>query len=74
MAQPIPADSLDKALATIEADVLPALSTLLQAVADKAVAGTAYDARSAERRDMSRQIIELTRFLAAVTADACDQS
>ena len=41
MAQPIPADSLDKALATIEADVLPALSTLLQAVADKAVAGTA---------------------------------
>ena len=73
MAQPIPADSLDKALATIEADVLPALSTLLQAVAEKAATGPGYDARSAELRDMSRQIIELTRFLAAVTADSYTQ-
>ncbi len=58
----------DKALDSIDADVLPALSVLLGSVTDaaKAEPGISFDARSAELRDMNRQIIELTRFLAAV--------
>lgn len=67
MVQPAPFDPIDKALAAIEADVLPALSALLESVSVKAGDGPDYDARSFELRDMSRQIIDLTRFLAAVT-------
>ena len=71
----VPNASIGQALDTIEADVLPTLSALLGSVAESARSKPteSYDARSAELRDMSRQIIELTRFLAAVAADASAQ-
>ena len=75
MLHPLPPQPNDNpkvgaALDAIEADVLPTLSALLSSVAERATGGSSYDERGAELRDMSRQIIELTRFLAAVTADA----
>jgi hypothetical protein len=66
----------DKALDSIDSDVLPALSVLLGSVTDSAQAHPAggFDARGAELRDVNRQIIELTRFLAAVAADSTAHS
>ena len=60
---------------SIDADVLPTLSVLLGSVTDAARPGpgVSYDARGAELRDMSRQIIELTRFLAAVAANTAQR-
>ena len=71
----VPDHPIGPALDAIEADVLPTLSALLGSVAESARAQPteSYDARSAELRDMSRQIIELTQFLAAVAADASVQ-
>ncbi|MGZ8997987.1 MAG: hypothetical protein ACXW2T_03925 [Allosphingosinicella sp.] len=70
-----PGAPADKAKDSMDADVLPALSVLLGAVTEAAKAEPAsFDARSAELRDMNRQIIELTRFLAAVAANASAQS
>ena len=65
-----------QALETIETDVLPSLSALLSSVAERArpKPEADYERRSAELREMSRQIIELTRFLATVTANAQAES
>ena len=66
------AEPVGRTLDSIERDVLPSLSALLRSVADgeytRPEAG--FASRSEELREMNRQIIELTRFLAAVTADA----
>ena len=61
-----------EALDVIERDVLPSLSALLHSVAsgDQGRADLGFETKSAQLREMNRQIIELTRFLAAVTADA----
>ena len=60
------------ALDTIEAEILPTLAALLGSVTEQGNRQEPgkHEARSAELRDKSRQIIELTRFLAAVSADA----
>ena len=67
---------IDQSLDAIERDVLPSLASLLGSVADgrfaKAEAG--FETRSEELRDINRQIIELTQFLAAVTARSAPQA
>jgi hypothetical protein len=69
------AEPVGQALEAIEKDVLPSLSALLSSVAEGAhrKPETGFESRSEELREMNRQIIELTRFLAAVTADAAGQ-
>jgi hypothetical protein len=75
MSHPAKAKSIGGAFDSIEADILPSLSVLLGSVTDSArQTNSNFDSRSAELRDMSRQIIELTRFLAAVSADASTQA
>lgn len=65
------AQPVDKALDAIETNILPSLSALLSSVVDVSRPGLPRSAsRSAELRDVTRQIIELTEFLAAVTANA----
>lgn len=75
MLRSVPTGSADKAFDALDADVLPTLSALLGSVKDaaKVEPQDSYEARGAELRDMTRQIIELTRFLAAV-ADHSAQS
>lgn len=75
MSLPAKAKSNGEAFGSIEADILPSLSVLLGSVTDAAKQTSSnFDSRSAELRDISRQIIALTRFLAAVAADASTQA
>ena len=69
------AHKIDETFDAIETSVLPSLAALLDSVAETAGRSgpASFDSRSAELRDMSRQIIELTQFLAAVTAASAAQ-
>jgi len=75
MLDPVSVRPTDQPLDIVEADVLPALSALLGSVTDRVKSGTAdgFASRSDELRDMSRQIIELTQFLAAFTGGSGSQ-
>ena len=67
---------IDQTLEVIERDVLPSLASLLGSVADGrfAKADAGFETRSEELRELNRQIIELTQFLAAVTARSVPQA
>jgi hypothetical protein len=75
MLEPVSPLPASKSLDLVEADVLPTLSALLGSVTDsmKENPATNLFSKSDELRDMSRQIIELTQFLAAFTGVAGGQ-